>query len=136
MRDVIRVPGLLPGLGGDVPIIGAPRGPNDWRVWPDIAPESAAQSHTAPDALSAVTIAIAGMMAHGMGPLQNDPDDYLARGQTGRVHRVRVERQGEALVIGELRACRFCGCSDDRACAGGCAWIAPDVCSACKGRAA
>lgn len=28
------------------------------------------------------------------------------------------------------RACRYCGCTDDRACPGGCAWVAPDVCSA------
>lgn len=30
------------------------------------------------------------------------------------------------------RACRVCGCTDDRACAGGCAWIAEDLCSACE----
>lgn len=27
------------------------------------------------------------------------------------------------------RTCRYCGCTDDRACPGGCAWVAPDVCS-------
>lgn len=27
------------------------------------------------------------------------------------------------------RACRYCGCTDDHACPGGCAWVAPDVCS-------
>lgn len=25
--------------------------------------------------------------------------------------------------------CRFCGCTDERACPGGCAWVAPGVCS-------
>lgn len=29
------------------------------------------------------------------------------------------------------RACRVCGCTDARACAGGCAWVDEDTCSAC-----
>lgn len=31
-------------------------------------------------------------------------------------------------------ACKFCGCTDDRACPGGCFWIShdPPVCSACE----
>lgn len=29
------------------------------------------------------------------------------------------------------RACRHCGCTDDRACEGGCYWVEPDLCSAC-----
>lgn len=36
--------------------------------------------------------------------------------------------------------CRVCGCTDDRACDGGCAWIrveagSPPLCSACAGTA-
>ena len=27
--------------------------------------------------------------------------------------------------------CRVCGCSDFRACPGGCWWVEPDLCSAC-----
>lgn len=27
--------------------------------------------------------------------------------------------------------CRRCGCTDDRACRGGCIWIEPDLCSRC-----
>ena len=27
--------------------------------------------------------------------------------------------------------CRRCGCTDDRACPGGCAWVAPNLCSRC-----
>lgn len=34
-----------------------------------------------------------------------------------------------------VRCCRACGCTYDRACAGGCAWIAQDLCSACAERA-
>jgi hypothetical protein len=28
-------------------------------------------------------------------------------------------------------ACRGCGCTDDRACPGGCFWVAGDLCSSC-----
>jgi hypothetical protein len=34
----------------------------------------------------------------------------------------------------KIRKCRFCGCTDKKACPGGCWWIAKDVCSACEGR--
>lgn len=27
--------------------------------------------------------------------------------------------------------CMYCGCTEDRACPGGCAWAAPDLCTAC-----
>jgi hypothetical protein len=30
-----------------------------------------------------------------------------------------------------VRTCRECGCTDDRACVGGCSWIEADLCSAC-----
>ncbi len=29
--------------------------------------------------------------------------------------------------------CRGCGCTDDRACFGGCSWVEPDLCSQCVG---
>lgn len=33
----------------------------------------------------------------------------------------------------EPRKCRVCGCTDDHACEGGCAWVSPDedLCTAC-----
>jgi hypothetical protein len=31
----------------------------------------------------------------------------------------------------ETRVCRVCGCTDQNACAGGCGWIEPDLCSLC-----
>lgn len=31
----------------------------------------------------------------------------------------------------ELRKCRKCGCTWDRACIGGCSWVEKDLCSAC-----
>lgn len=32
--------------------------------------------------------------------------------------------------------CRACGCTDDSACAGGCWWVADDLCSSCDGMGA
>lgn len=29
------------------------------------------------------------------------------------------------------RKCRVCGCSEARACPGGCVWVGPDLCSRC-----
>jgi hypothetical protein len=40
------------------------------------------------------------------------------------------KRQVKPPVI-EVRRCRVCGCTDDRACEGGCSWIEADLCSAC-----
>jgi hypothetical protein len=37
----------------------------------------------------------------------------------------------EAIDEDEPR-CRVCGCTNDRACAGGCHWAEPDLCSACE----
>jgi hypothetical protein len=34
----------------------------------------------------------------------------------------------------KVRACRVCGCTDDRVCPGGCWWAGPDPCSRCEGR--
>lgn len=31
-----------------------------------------------------------------------------------------------------VRTCRVCGCTDARACEGGCWWVEADLCSACK----
>lgn len=30
------------------------------------------------------------------------------------------------------RACRVCGCTEQAACPGGCAWVEADLCSACR----
>lgn len=32
-----------------------------------------------------------------------------------------------------VRTCRECGCTEARACPGGCYWIERDLCSACEG---
>lgn len=41
----------------------------------------------------------------------------------------RLEAERAALTV--VAACRVCGCTDDRACPGGCAWVEPDLCSVC-----
>lgn len=33
-----------------------------------------------------------------------------------------------------VATCRVCGCTDDRACEGGCWWVEPDLCSTCASR--
>lgn len=35
--------------------------------------------------------------------------------------------------LAAARACRFCGCTETRACPGGCSWAFDDVCTACLG---
>ena len=39
--------------------------------------------------------------------------------------------EGPDLAALDIRACRHCGCTDFSACAGGCSWVAEDLCSAC-----
>lgn len=33
--------------------------------------------------------------------------------------------------MSRARSCRFCGCTDARACPGGCSWVGERLCSAC-----
>lgn len=33
-----------------------------------------------------------------------------------------------------VRTCRSCGCTDERACLGGCWWVEVDLCSTCQRR--
>lgn len=39
---------------------------------------------------------------------------------------------GARQTVVRRRACERCGCTQDRACAGGCAWAGPALCSACE----
>lgn len=32
----------------------------------------------------------------------------------------------------DVQRCRICGCTEDHACADGCSWVRPDLCSACE----
>lgn len=33
--------------------------------------------------------------------------------------------------MARIKTCRGCGCTDARACPGGCSWVTADLCSAC-----
>jgi len=47
-----------------------------------------------------------------------------------------LERRRQArIAAGEETACRGCGCSDSRACEGGCSWHLPGWCTACQYKA-
>jgi hypothetical protein len=35
-------------------------------------------------------------------------------------------------VLGDLRVCRVCGCTQDRACSPPCYWVDADLCSSCR----
>lgn len=37
------------------------------------------------------------------------------------------------MTAASLPDCRFCGCTNNRACPGGCGWVEPDLCSMCAG---
>jgi len=39
--------------------------------------------------------------------------------------------EGPDLAAVGIRACRHCGCTDHSACEPACAWVDPDLCSAC-----
>jgi hypothetical protein len=49
----------------------------------------------------------------------------------GDVLAVRADHDGLAKVETLEGICRKCGCTEDRACDGGCYWVAQDLCSAC-----
>lgn len=53
---------------------------------------------------------------------------------TGYAQRLRLTIDGRKALRNMPRLCIFCGCTDGMACAGGCSWVAKDVCSACAPR--
>lgn len=59
------------------------------------------------------------------GPLVSP---HLAMDSEGRLTQLLPDPPGGGVTA---RECRYCGCTDDNACAGGCSWVADDVCSSC-----
>jgi hypothetical protein len=51
---------------------------------------------------------------------------WLARGEAWR-----VETPAERPDLFEAEVCRGCGCTEARACAGGCFWVGRGLCSRC-----
>jgi hypothetical protein len=43
----------------------------------------------------------------------------------------RATGQVYTMLLADGPACRVCGCTEHNACAGGCFWVSPDVCSGC-----
>lgn len=41
------------------------------------------------------------------------------------------EEGGGLLLAGDVRRCVVCGCTEAKACPGGCTWVAPNLCSRC-----
>lgn len=113
------------------PVIGRPP-VGVFMVWPDFAPPDRAIARESRTALAAVMM-IAAEMAASQPPIAGDTalEDYFARGNNLRMHRIRVKTMAGAIITAELRACHRCGCSEDRACTPPCAWVAADLCSAC-----
>lgn len=60
------------------------------------------------------------------GPL---PELMIVGGDAHR--RLRLTITGKDALRHLPRMCIFCGCTEDRACSGGCSWVARDVCSKC-----
>lgn len=61
-----------------------------------------------------------------------DPDpDVVLQLEPDAAAALAADRATEPVFVVSLRKCRYCGCTDDRACDGGCWWIADDVCSSC-----
>lgn len=54
---------------------------------------------------------------------------FLMRGEAWRA----VTRAERPDLFFEPEVCRGCGCTDERACAGGCWWVGRDLCSRCVG---
>src|SRR4051812_2223915 len=72
-----------------------------------------------------------------------DAMDRVQEGLTGagwRCERIRLVPYPRVRLV-DVDQCRVCGCTDDRACPGGCWWV-PDpeqlgpLCSSCRERAA
>ena len=56
---------------------------------------------------------------------------YL-RGRLLEMDYEHAEEQRQLRIwAGKEHACRVCGCSESRACSGGCIWAEPDLCSRC-----
>jgi hypothetical protein len=57
--------------------------------------------------------------------------EELLRSQLREVMFKRHQAGLDTTLGSAVRACRKCGCTDYRACPGGCSWVEDDLCSAC-----
>jgi hypothetical protein len=121
-------------------VLIAPLRAGEFKVWPGVADESMAVRVLARSPIAGVLQVIAGLEStnqmddaeEAMPASYIATEDYVTRDHRHAFRRVRVRLMGEtAIMVGALRTCATCGCTDDRACAGGCAWVTPDCCSKC-----
>lgn len=92
--------------------------------------------------------AVADLIRAGMLPAKNGVNTVVIEDEGRRVFTVVLVR---GIALGEdiqtlaenheadlkgAMMCRYCGCTEDHACPGGCSWIAEDCCShpACMAR--
>lgn len=110
-----------------------------WLVWSaDFTDETQANRVLAAAPLGAALVFVSVELARDelvLAELDADAprvEDLLVEDRAGgrRRYRVTVE-PGLAVQLEALRACRVCGCTDDRAGADGCGWAGPDLCDAC-----
>ncbi len=59
---------------------------------------------------------------------------YTAAGaiREGKAAQLMEFLRSPAASVLARKCCRVCGCTDTRACQGGCSWVEHDLCSACK----
>ena len=57
----------------------------------------------------------------------------VGKKRAGRLLDGRTWDEMPTKLLASVRRCRVCGCTDDRACEGGCYWIEADLCSRCAG---
>lgn len=66
------------------------------------------------------------MAAHANPVFDDDENEYIDDGMD------EFDREeAEMVAAGEIGQCRVCGCTDIRACEGGCIWAEVDLCSRC-----
>lgn len=61
------------------------------------------------------------VMARAYALIEETPELKLARDALGAT----------SLLYRKLKTCRGCGCTDARACPGGCSWAQPGLCTVC-----
>lgn len=56
---------------------------------------------------------------------------HLVRDRRPHPFASELEAARAADIAAGGRCCRYCGCTDNAACVGGCSWIADDLCDNC-----
>lgn len=68
---------------------------------------------------------------YGYGTPKGDALNSLY-GSSGGLAKNINKAEGHMPKVKKIKQCRVCGCTDDKACPGGCCWVEDDLCSQCK----